>query len=290
MAGSRRVALHAILAATLCGGCIGGEAGSEAQVDRARADLAAIPQHSHRRACDNSAAAGFARCHAQVRIAANGQTLATATPSGGYFPADLASAYNLPASGGAGLTVAIVDAHDDPNAESDLAVYRSQFGLPPCTTANGCFKKVNQSGATSPLPTPDVGWAQEISLDLDMVSAACPQCKILLVEASSASIADLGAAVNRAAAMGAVAISDSYGGPEFSTENTTDSQFYNHPGVLLTVSSGDNGFGVEFPAASPHVLAVGGTSLTKSSSPRGWVEGAWSGAGSGCSNFEPKPS
>src|SRR6267142_5666923 len=210
----RPIGVRAILAAAVCAGCVSGDVGSDAIADRARADLASVPQYAHRRACDKPAAPGFARCHAQVRVDANGITPNALTPSG-YFPADLASAYNLPASGGAGLTVAIVDAHDDPNAESDLAVYRSQFGLPPCTTANGCFKKVNQSGATSPLPTPDVGWAQEISLDLDMVSAACPQCKILLVEANSTSITDLGAAVNTAAAMGAVAISNSYGGPEF---------------------------------------------------------------------------
>jgi len=287
---TRRVPFHTLLAVSVCAGCVGGEVGSEAQSDRARADLAAIPQYSHRRVCDKPAASGFARCHAQVRVGAAGQSLATAAPSGGYFPADLASAYNLPASGGAGLTVAIVDAHDDPNAESDLAVYRSQFGLPPCTTANGCFMKVNQFGASSPLPSPDNGWAAEISLDLDMVSAACPQCKILLVEASSTSINDLGTAVNTAAAMGTVAISNSYGGPEFSSENTYDAQYYNHPGILVTVSSGDNGYGVEFPAASPHVLAVGGTSLVKSSSnPRGWTEGAWSGAGSGCSKYASKP-
>ncbi len=286
---STRQLPQAIVALAVCASCVASDVGSDAGRDRAAAELAAIPQHSHKRVCSD-AAPGFARCHAHVRVGPSGENLATAAPTSGYVPSDLASAYNLPSSGGAGITVAIVDAFDDPNAESDLALYRSTFGLPPCTTANGCFKKVNQNGATSPLPTPNSGWAQEISLDLDMVSAACPQCKLLLVEASSASITNLGTAVNTAAALGAAVISNSYGGAEFSTETTTDSQFYNHPGVLLTVSSGDNGFGVEFPAASPHVLAVGGTSLTKSSSPRGWVEGAWSGAGSGCSNFQPKPS
>src|SRR5207245_3122924 len=114
-------------------------------------------------------------------------------------------------SAGNGQTVAIVDAYDDPNAASDLNVYRSQFGLPACTTANGCFKKVNQNGGTS-YPRANGGWAQEISLDLDMVSAICSNCHILLVEASTNNLTDLGAAVNRAALLGAPAISNSYGG------------------------------------------------------------------------------
>ena len=121
----------------------------------------------------------------------------------GFGPADIADAYKLPTSNGAGRLVAIVDAQDDPNAESDLATYRSQFGLPPCTTANGCFRKINQNGGTSPLPTANAGWAGEIALDIEMVSAACPLCKILLVEATSATIANLGTAVNQAVAQGA---------------------------------------------------------------------------------------
>src|SRR5207253_9077469 len=133
----------------------------------------------------------------------------------GYGPADIQSAYKLSSSAGAGTTVAIVDAYNDPTAESDLAVYRSQFGLPACTTANGCFRKVNQTGGTK-LPRTNAGWATEISLDLDMVSSACPACHILLVEASSASFANLGAAVNYAAAAGVKAISNSYGGSDTS--------------------------------------------------------------------------
>src|SRR5205814_7506675 len=105
------------------------------------------------------------------------------TPNG-FGPADLQSAYALPsATAGASQTVAIVDAFDNPNAEADLAVYRAQFGLSPCTTANGCFSKLNQGGLASPLPTPDAGLAAEISLDVQMVSAICPNCHILLVEA-----------------------------------------------------------------------------------------------------------
>jgi subtilase family serine protease len=134
-----------------------------------------------------------------VRVDNLGQPLATSAPSG-YGPADLQAAYNLSsASGGVGQTIAIVDAYDDANAEADLAVYRSQFGLPPCTTANGCFRKVDQNGGTN-YPRGDQGWAEEISLDLDMASAICPNCKILLVEARSNSFANLAAAVDRAAA------------------------------------------------------------------------------------------
>src|SRR5438067_6931570 len=207
------------------------------------------------------------------------------TPAG-YGPADLQSAYRLPV-GNPGATVAIVDAYDDPTAESDLAVYRSQFGLSACTTANGCFKKVNQSGGTS-YPSANTGWAEEISLDLDMVSAICPNCHILLVEASSASFANLAAAVDEAAALGANAISNSYGGGEYSNEGN-DQSHYNHPGIAVTVSSGDGGYGVEFPAASQYVTAVGGTSLTRSGNTRGWAESVWSGAGSGCSAYIARP-
>jgi subtilase family serine protease len=240
--------------------------------------------HQHARVC--SAAVDGARCHSWVRVDGNLNPAATAGPTG-LNPADLASAYKLNTAAGAGQVVAIVDAFDDPNAESDLGVYRAQFGLPACTTANGCFRKVNQTGGTTP-PRSNSGWAQEISLDLDMVSAVCPNCKILLVEASSNSFANLAAAVDTAARLGANVISNSYGGSEYSTE-TTDEAHFNHPGVAITVSSGDNGFGVEFPAASRFVTAVGGTHLVKSNTTRGWTETTWSGAGSGCSAFVTKP-
>lgn len=217
----------------------------------------------------------------------------TSGPTSGLFPADLQSAYNLPSSTAGGGTVAIIDAYDDPNAEADLGVYRSQFNLPPCTTANGCFRKVNQNGGTS-YPRANGGWAQEISLDLDMVSAICPNCKILLVEAKSASFADLGAAVTYAASVsGVVAISNSYGGSDASDANY--GQYYDWPRIAVTVSSGDNGYGVQYPASSTYVTAVGGTTLpyTKSS-PTALAtfgtETVWSGAGSGCSAYNVKPS
>jgi subtilase family serine protease len=230
--------------------------------------------------------AGSAACKAIVRtgITMTKTAAAAATPSG-FGPASLQSAYNLPsATAGSGRTVAIVDAYDDPTAEADLAVYRSQYGLPACTTANGCFKKVNQNGSTSSLPRTNGGWAQEISLDIDMVSAICPNCHILLVEASSASFANLGTAVNTAAATpGVVAISNSYGGSDAS--DASYGSYYNHPGIAVTASSGDSGYGASYPASSHYVTAVGGTTLTTASTTRGWAETAWSGAGSGCSAY-----
>ena len=242
----------------------------------------------HARVCP-SAAPETARCHSLVRVDNSGQPLATTAPSG-YGPNDLQSAYNLTTAttAGVGQTIAIVDAYDDPKAESDLAVYRSTFGLPPCTTANGCFRKVNQSGGTK-YPRANAGWGQEISLDVDMASAICPNCKILLVEATTNSFANLSAAVDRAALLGATVISNSYGGSEYASE-VNDQSHYNHPGVAITVSSGDNGYGVEFPAASQYVTAVGGTTLTRNSTARGFGETVWSGAGSGCSAYVTKPS
>ncbi len=142
---------------------------------------------------------------------------------------------------------------------------------------------MNQTGGTT-FPAPDAGWAGEISLDVDMVSAICPSCHILLVEATSASLANLGAAVNEAVALGAKYVSNSYGGGD-----SAPSSAYNHPGVAVTASTGDGGFGVEYPASDSHVTAVGGTSLTHDASARGWNETAWSGAGSGCSTVNPKP-
>ncbi|MFI9063209.1 putative Ig domain-containing protein [Streptomyces sp. NPDC053429] len=249
------------------------------------------------RLCSEPVKAGYMACHALARTDVQQHIgLAPGILPSGYGPTDLQGAYALPASAGAGATVAIIDAYDDPKAESDLAAYRSQYGLPACTTANGCFRKVDQNGGTS-YPTADAGWAGEISLDVDMVSAVCPQCHILLVEANQPSMEDLGAAVNRAVAMGAKYVSNSYGGGEDSTDPASDASYFNHPGVAITVSSGDSGYGVEYPAASQYVTAVGGTSLSRAAgTPRGWSESVWgtssggNGAGSGCSGFTTKPS
>lgn len=244
----------------------------------------------HRQIC-GATGRGLARCHSEVVADANGAPVAAATPAG-YGPADLQSAYKLTgaaASNGGNQTIGIVDAYNHPNAEADLGVYRSQYGLPPCTTANGCFRKVDQNGGTS-YPADNASWAQEISLDLDMASATCPKCHILLVEAASNSFANLAMAVDRAALMGATQISNSYGGGEYAAE-TSDQSHYNHPGIAITASSGDSGYGVSFPAASRYVTAVGGTSLNRNAATsRGWSETAWSGAGSGCSAYVTKPS
>ncbi|MFI5634118.1 carboxypeptidase regulatory-like domain-containing protein [Streptomyces sp. NPDC051664] len=220
----------------------------------------------------------------------------------GFGADDLASAYALPADGGAGQTIAIVDAFDDPTVEADLAVYRQQYGLPACTTANGCFTKVDQRGGTN-YPSADPGWAGEISLDVDMVSAAAPNAHILLIEADSPGFADLGAAVDQAVALGAKYVSNSYGTQYDSTpgsgedpsELTAMDPYYNHPGVAVVASSGDSSYGVAYPAASQYVTSVGGTALVKNSGAgRGWSESAWhgpsgGGPGSGCSLYEPKP-
>ena len=215
----------------------------------------------------------------------DGSSATCTTAHAGYTPCDLRSAYALAATAGGG-TVAIVDAYDDPTAESDLAVYRAAYGLPACTTANGCFRKVNQAGGTT-YPSGNTGWAQEISLDIDMVSAVCPTCHILLVEATTNSLTDLLAAENTAAALGADAISNSWGANEFASEANYDAYF--HHNIPITASTGDAGYGVSWPASSPYVTAVGGTSLTHAANGRGWSETAWSGAGSGCSAYEPKP-
>ncbi|TMD06874.1 MAG: peptidase S8 [Chloroflexi bacterium] len=207
----------------------------------------------------------------------------------GYGPSDLRSAYGLEGSSGQGRLVALVDAFDDPNAESDLAVYRSTFGLPPCTSANGCFRKLDPHGGTR-YPRPDVAWSREISLDLDMLSAACPDCRIALVEGAGAGIPDLGVAEGTAASLpGVVAIGNSYGVAE-SLEETQWDGLYHHPGVAVTAASGDGGYGTGYPAASPQVTAVGGTTLRRDGSARGWSESPWAGASSGCSRFEAKPS
>jgi subtilase family serine protease len=292
--------LTAFAAAAFLAAC-GGEAqiaqGTDpTEVDNRPAEIQALPQFPHKSLCAASGVPGEMHCMAKVRTDASGNVTPNAAPSG-LSPADLQAAYKIPANAGDGLTIAIVDAQDDPTAEADLAKYRSQFGLPACTSANGCFKKVNQNGAASPLPSADKGWAGEIALDLDMVSAACPSCKILLVEATSATDANLGKAVDTAVSMGAVAVSNSYGGDEGSSDSSANSH-YNHPGVIITASAGDDGYGVEYPAASPYVTAVGGTTLAKSSSgSRGWVESVWGssnnkngGTGSGCSSYETKPS
>src|SRR5436305_4683680 len=179
-------------------------------------------------ACALDLRAGFKHCNLLLLGDSNRRPLAASAPSGGYGPADLQSAYNVAsqaASAGGAQTVAIVDAYDDSTAEADLGAYRSQYGLPSCTTANGCFKKVNQSGVQGSYPANNQGWGLEISLDLDMVSAVCPKCHILLVEATSNSNANLYAAVDTAARLGATAISNSYGATESSSDPASNAHY-----------------------------------------------------------------
>jgi hypothetical protein len=283
--------LNALLLLSLTGAVACGSQVPGTIDDRATEDLSTLAIHPHRAVCGD-AAPGEARCFARIRLNDDGVTpfVSTATTPSGIGPSDITSAYNLP-SGGSGVTVAIVDAYDDPKAEADLAVYRKQYGLPACTTANGCFKKVSQTGSTTSLPAANDGWAGEISLDLDAVSAACPACNILLVEATSPTTVNLGTALNQAVKLGASIVSNSYGGPESSSDPSFDTKYFKHAGVLITVSSGDSGYGAQYPASSQYVMAVGGTTLKRSTSAtRGWTETAWASGGSGCSAYTAKPS
>ena len=251
--------------------------------------------------CAAPARAGMAACMSLVRTDVPQLTRAQVNPAYGptgvgYGPSSLQNAYKLPsATNGAGQTVAVVDAYDDPDAVTDLAAYRSAWGLAACNTSTGagCLTKINESGAASPLPPASgtSGWATEESLDVDMVAAICPNCRILLAEANSPSYTDLGNAVNSAVQFGAKFVSNSYGGSESASDPSYDSTYYNHPGVAITASAGDYGYssGVEYPAASQYVTAVGGTSLTTASNSRGWTETVWSGTGSGCSADDAKP-
>jgi len=219
--------------------------------------------------------------------AANGKVQGSLKPlAAGFTPTQIQNAYKLTGLSSSGRTVAIVDAFGYPGLESDLATYRSNFGLPACTTGNGCFKRMDQNGGSSNPPT-DPGWDVEQALDVDAVSAACPDCKILVVQATSNSFANLEAAVNRAALQpGVVAISNSYG----AAGNFANNSAYNHPGIAVVASSGDGGFdGGSYPAADSNVVGVGGTSVFADGSSRGFHETVWNGAGSGCGH-NAKPS
>jgi subtilase family serine protease len=286
-----RAALALCLVLAIAGATTAFTRGSARAAVRPPVPSAQLPSLSTQASC-TTASIGHAQCLSEVVTTAHGQPLtpadATAENLQPYGPHDLTSAYNLPSStAGEGQTVAIVDAFDDPNAEADLAVYRSRYGLPPCTTDNGCFQKVAQDGSTN-YPSPDPGWAGEISLDLDMVSAICPNCHILLVEANDNSFDNLGKSVNEAVALGANEVSNSYGALEADGEND-NAAYYDHPGVVITASTGDSGYVVGVPAAFSTVVAVGGTSLFHYAGDPAWHESAWLGAGSGCSAYVRKP-
>ena len=253
----------------------------------AAAPAFALPQKP---VCPGPSAAGNANCHARVVTDHKGTPQVTPAPAG-YGPAQFRGAYGLPTSAPAGQTIAIVDAYDDPSIASDLNTYSAQFGLPLCNSSNPCFKKVNQSGSTSGFPKANSGWSLEIALDVEVAHATCPNCKILLVEANSNSLSNLAAGVKTAAKLGATEISNSYGGSEFSSElSETYAAPYNQPGIAVTVSSGDNGYGsFGFPAALSSVITVGGTTLTLGAGNTYGNETVWSGAGSGCSLYAAAP-
>lgn len=270
----------------------------------AAAGASATAQHAAapdvRRACAVTTRPGMMSCLALVRTDIRPRSQAAYgrhAPSGaGYGPPALRAAYKLPsATNGAGQTVAVVDAYNDPKAVANLATYRKAWGEPACdtTTGAGCLSVVNQDGQASPLPknAGSTGWATEESLDVDMVSAICPNCHIILAEANTPSQVNLGTAVNSAIALGAGYVSNSYGGKQSTSDPSNDAAYYQHPGIVITASAGDNGYGVIYPAASQYVTSVGGTSLYHfASGSRSWTEYAWDGTGSGCAKYETKPS
>jgi subtilase family serine protease len=249
---------------------------------------------SHIPVCPGPASPGDARCHARVVVDEHGVPQAAVLPAG-YGPAQFLGAYNLSGTVSANTTIAIVDAYNHPNILSDLNMYSTTFGIPQMsscpvaagTSATPCFQKVDQRGGSA-YPKTNAGWALEISLDVQAAHALCQNCNILLVEADSNSYTNLFAAVDRARIMGVKVISNSYGSNEFSGQTTYDSHF-TYPGIVFTFSSGDNGYGTNYPASSSFVTAVGGTTLQISGN--SYVsEAAWNGAGSGCSAYETKPS
>jgi subtilase family serine protease len=262
------------------------------QEDQQSDELDGTPQLLHMNVC----AGGRFVCKSHVVVDESGRIAPRATPAG-LGPADLASAYKLNAAKTSTATIAIIDAFHYANAASDLATYRSTFGLPACTVASGCLRIVNQNGAASPLPAaPPAGddWNLEAALDLDMASSACPSCKLVLVEAQDDQGNGLFIAQNAAAAIsGVVAVSNSWGGPSPGNDASLDSQFFTHTqAVNVFVSSGDSGntgTAGDYPSTSEHVIAVGGTHLVKSTAARGWTETVWSGAGSTCSRVLAKP-
>lgn len=276
--------------------CAGGQSALPGAAGRSAQDGTALPGDNARAlpgdnaralpganlACTLTFQADAANCTVAINTTIPPLSDATAPANllAGLHPSDIQSLYSLP-SQNAGGTVAIVDAYDDPNAEADLGVYRTAFGLASCTSSNGCFSKVNQNGQQGSYPVADTGWSTEIALDVDMISAACPNCKILLVEANSNSLDDLGAAVDTAVSMGARFVSNSYYGPEWPGETARDAH-YNHPGTAITVSAGDQPSPF-YPAASPYVTSVGGTTDSNG------AESAWQYGASGCSEYESKP-
>jgi subtilase family serine protease len=281
-----------------------------------------------RRACAQTARKGIATCDADIRVevpaATAGQDGAqrfvvgdgatgkgTIGPAGGLTPGDLGTAYGLNESGGSGQTVGIVDAYNDPNIAADLTTFDTEYGLPACTTGNGCLRVVNQDGGTTPPGNDESGWSVEESLDVEAVHSVCHSCHIILVEANSNGNADLGAAEDEAVALHANEVSNSYGESEAGSSTAYQNDF-NHPGTVITASAGDDGyysydqFGAtdapSIPAAYNTTVSVGGTSLFlnqnggrqsesvwNDNGPKDYYErlfgGAFGAGGGGCSNL-----
>jgi len=282
-----------VVAQRVCATAAAGRATCEAQVLVARSS-GAVVRPLLRGAVAARLAGMTARGTLQHGSALRPLALSAPAPAAGT-PAYLQQAYDLSylsQTAGSADTIAIVDAYDNPGAEADLATYRAAFGLPPCTTANGCFRRVDQNGGNTHPPV-DADWALEISLDLDAASALCPNCRIVLVEANSNWLSDLTTAQAQAVTQGANQISDSWTFPDSGVPPAT---LFSFPGVATVAASGDKGYvgtsASNYPAALASVTAAGGTSLTAASDPaslRGWSEAAWSGAGSGCNLNIAKP-
>jgi hypothetical protein len=243
------------------------------------------------------ATAAFVECYSHIDSPGSSFTENTGSPEalypgsgvkGGLSPQDLRDAYKLPSTGGIGQTIAIVDPTGGATAEKDLQIYRSHYGLPECTSQNGCFKRVLHSGNAEG----EEYWSVEVSLDLDMASAICPECHIMLIETNEETIQSLSAAEDEAVELGATVISNSWGQLEQEVNIAEDSH-YDHPGIPIVVASGDSFYsgvyGAYFPASAPTVISVGGTELERAETPRGWSETVWASSGGGCTEKQPKP-
>src|SRR5215472_3658539 len=258
-------------------------------VQRVTKTASKAPPAGEHQVCPTPTSPGIMACLSVIKSSSHAGLKPDLLNPFAYRPVDLQKAYNLikaSADDGKGMTVAIVDGGDDPDAARNLATYRKEWGLPACNSATGagCVVKVNQNGKASPLPIADPTgqWEVEESLDLDMVAAICPNCRIMLVEANfdasnipdsyDPSIAEFAAAENSAVTLGAKFISNSWGGPESVADQAYNSAF-RHPGVAITVASGDDGYGLSYPASTQFVTSVGGTSLTPATrTSRGWAE------------------
>lgn len=228
------------------------------------------------------------RCFSTVQASGDEAVTKSGDPTG-WTAIDLRDAYGLDDLTGADQTVAVTVAYDYPSAESDLATYRRTFGLPACRSKTGCFTKINQKGETANYPFRDQGWALEAALDLQMISAACPTCKLILAEANQPTDRALGKTIDSAVAAGADVTNHSYGIQEYNGI-TRANPHYSADGSTSVAASGDFGYQpATFPASSPDVVSVGGTVLRHASNHRGWKERAWRYGGSGCSAYFDKP-